>query len=427
MSIRIPTKQITSQNIDFLEKRLYVQQEINDNKKQNLYRSKEKYGFFKMKDDYLYVPFYFGQEYFGKKHVKKVTPISIDFHGILREKQNEIMEESLSLLEENNSVLISAYPGFGKTITTLALISKLKMRTIIIVNKVVLIEQWKEAIEKFLKIKPEIIKGKNSKKIMNSKVYISNATNIPKHDDLDKLQIGCVVTDEAHLLLTKGFSESLLTLTASKVIALSATPYRYDGFNVLFDLFFGLKRLDCPLKREHHVYHIMSGEHIQSEMTKNGSINWSAIISHQTQSQQRNDLIIKFCKEFVEDNTHTIVLCKRIEQIKILEDKLKQKMNIEAATFYGDDLEFDKEKKILLSTFQKAGTGFDFPNASRLILGCDIENYFLQTLGRIFRREDITPVIVDIVDRHPVLQKHWYSRKKVYIEANGIIIRKETS
>ena len=88
MSIRIPTKQITSQNIDFLEKRLYVQQEINDNKKQNLYRSKEKYGFFKMKDDYLYVPFYFGQEYFGKKHVKKVTPISIDFHGILREKQN---------------------------------------------------------------------------------------------------------------------------------------------------------------------------------------------------------------------------------------------------------------------------------------------------------------------------------------------------
>ena len=422
MSIRIPTSEITSQNIDFLERRLYIQQELNNNNR-NVYKNNEKIGFFKVIKDYLHVPFYFGVEYFGKKYLPELQKTDFTFHGNLRPKQAEIKDESLDLLRENNTVLLSAYPGFGKTITTLSIISELKLKTLVIVNKLVLIEQWKDAIEKFLNIKAEVIKGKNSKKILNSKIYISNATNIPKHD-LENLNIGCVVTDEAHLLLTKAFSEALLTISPSKLISLSATPYRYDNFNILFDLFFGLKRIDCPLKREHLIYQIVSKEKIESEINKNGSLNWASVISHQTKSPIRNQTIVDNCNLFVNENRHTIVLCKRIEQILILKEKLEQ-IDIIPATFYGDDLDFERERKVLLSTFQKAGTGFDYPDASCLILGVDCENYFLQVLGRIFRKDDIIPIIVDIVDNHQVLLKHWYSRKKVYIEANGIIQRKK--
>jgi hypothetical protein len=56
-----------------------------------------------------------------------------------------------------------------------------------------------------------------------------------------------------------------------------------------------------------------------------------------------------------------------------------------------------------------------------LILASDVEQYFVQYLGRVFRREDTEPVIIDLVDNYSLLYKHFQTRNSVYIEHGGIV------
>ena len=420
MSIKIPISEITNENIDFLEKRLYVQQDTDTNNKK--YIKQDKIPFFKVDESnkFIHVPFYFGKEYFGDKFISNNPCISIPFFGQLREEQKSIETESLDLLQTKGSVLISAFPGFGKTFVTLKLLSELGMRAIIIVNKVCLLQQWYDAIEQFLHIKPFIIKGKNTK-LDNSRIYLVNSLNIIKHTEIRDLNIGVVVCDEAHLLMTKTFSEGLFLLSPTYIIGLSASPFRYDGFNSLFDLFFGLKRLHRPLEKEHTVICVKSNEKVDHSLDKNNKINWNSVIDHQSKSERRNNLILKYCEKYKE--RHILILCKRISQIKLLEAKFKEynDNSIIVDTFYDNDIEFNRQCNILISTFQKASTGFSHDILDMLILGVDCDHFFIQTLGRVFRKQNSKPIVIDILDSHPLLRKHFKSREQVYKEAGGKI------
>tara|TARA_E500000331_G_C17128746_1_gene657204 strand:+ start:165 stop:461 length:297 start_codon:yes stop_codon:yes gene_type:complete len=76
----------------------------------------------------------------------------------------------------------------------------------------------------------------------------------------------------------------------------------------------------------------------------------------------------------------------------------------------------------LIATISKAGVGFDHPKMDALILASDVEEYFIQYLGRVFRREDVHPLIFDLVDNFNSLKRHYYTRKKVYEESGGTIL-----
>ena len=56
-----------------------------------------------------------------------------------------------------------------------------------------------------------------------------------------------------------------------------------------------------------------------------------------------------------------------------------------------------------------------------LILCSDVEQYFIQSLGRIFRKEESSPIVFDLLDDNPILLKHFKTRKQVYKEIGGIV------
>jgi superfamily II DNA or RNA helicase len=93
--------------------------------------------------------------------------------------------------------------------------------------------------------------------------------------------------------------------------------------------------------------------------------------------------------------------------------------------FKENDVTFDTNCRILISSYQKVGTGFSFDKLDTLILGTDTEEYFLQYLGRVFRRLDVKPLIIDIVDEHPILKRHFTSRRKIYKKCGGTIEKKK--
>lgn len=414
MSIRIPIPIISNENINSMEKQLLIAKDIP--KGAPSYFTPKKIPFFRKCQNDLCVPFHWGKSFFSSKYIPSYKAIEYNFCGTLREEQKILEMEGLDTLQENNTCLFAVYPGGGKTITTLSVLAKLKRTTLIIVNKLVLVEQWKDSIQKFLGMNPFIIGGKNCKISVNS-IYIINAINLQKHD-LRSLDIGCVIVDECHLILSTVFSQGLLHVYPEYLIGLSATPYRSDGFNELFSIYFGLHRIERSLYKIHDVLHVVSKEIIQHELDKNGKVNWNSVIQKQSDSVERKKMIVEFCKEYSTRNI--LILCKRIDQMKSLHAMLSNE-NQNVTMFKENDVCFDENCRILVSSFQKVGTGFSFDKLDMLILGTDTEEYFLQYLGRVFRRVDVCPLIVDIVDKHPILNKHFSSRKKTYLQCGGRI------
>lgn len=307
------------------------------------------------------------------------------------------------------------------TITSLAISAHIGLRTFIIVNNIVLINQWIESIKTFFgdHVRLQLLTAKN-KIIQGCQFYIMNAINVSKREikEYDQLNIGLVIVDECHLIMTKIFSKSLHKLCPRYLLGLSATPFRPDGFDILLELYFGIKKVVRKLYHPHKVHVIETKIKINPEKDKNQNIIWTSVIDQQVNHENRNKIIIDLCQKHADRNI--LILTKRIKQIEYLQTEL-EKLNINVTSMKDNDIDFDKNARVLIATFKKVGTGFSHDKLNMLILACDTEEYFMQYLGRVFRTPDVDPYIFDLVDSNPILRKHFLTRKKIYLESGGII------
>ncbi len=369
----------------------------------------------KVERNALYIPFSYGK--YPRQKRSHFKEIAVSFSGLLRDEQRVIRNEAIDILNEIGSVLISLYTGGGKTVTCINICSKIKLKTLIIVHRIVLVNQWEASIKKFCAgAKIQILSANSDDE--DADFYIINAINVPKKSRDFYKGIGVVVVDEAHLIMAEGLSECMLHITPRYVIGLSATPYRHDGLNILFDLYFGTKKIVRKMWHPHIVWKVESGFEPKVETDRSGKINWSALLEEQANNPARNELILDIVK------THPdrvfLILCKRVSQARYLIKRLVE-AGEDVTSLIGSEQEFKKSSRILVGTNSKAGVGFDHDRLDALILAGDIEQYFVQYLGRVFRRKDVKPVIFDIVDNNQILIKHFKTRKAVYIDTGGLI------
>ena len=97
----------------------------------------------------LYVPRYFGIDHFGKPGESKLPdPISIDitFGSELRDYQKDIVNTFLSFKSEGGG-LLDIPCGRGKTVMALNILAQIGLKTLVIVHKEFLLNQWVERIE----------------------------------------------------------------------------------------------------------------------------------------------------------------------------------------------------------------------------------------------------------------------------------------
>jgi superfamily II DNA or RNA helicase len=101
----------------------------------------------------LYLPKYYGIEKFGNTDnikLKDGIDINLDFNGTLRPFQDNIVNKYVDIANKSGGGLLDVYTGAGKTVMALNIISKMKKKTLIIVHKEFLVNQWIERIEQFL-------------------------------------------------------------------------------------------------------------------------------------------------------------------------------------------------------------------------------------------------------------------------------------
>jgi len=413
MSRKIPFSSLSDQELKEISKDLQI---IPEPSKYAKFTQPRPIFLFEADKDDLYVPFAYSTK-FPVPERDFFPQQEVTFSGTLRKPQKEIQKEAITGLNKSGSVVISAYPGFGKSITSLSIACKIHMKTIIVVHRIQLIKQWEESIQKFCdNATCQVITPKA--KLLDVDFYIINATNVSKHNRDFYKEIGFVIVDEIHTIMAEKVSQCMRYFVPRYVLGLSATPYRNDGLDILIDMYFGRNKLVRKLWRRHTVYRVDTGIKPNVEYNKQGKVDWGSVIDSTCNNEYRNEMIIRLLKLFP-DNVF-LVLCKRVSQAEYLVKRLIEEKE-DVTSLIGKNQTYEQKSRILVGTTGKTSCGFDHPRLNAMILASDVQQYYVQCLGRTMRNEDTEPVIFDILDDHPILKRHFQTRFEVYTEHGGVV------
>lgn len=344
--------------------------------------------------------------------------VTYTFKGALREKQLEVVDTTIQNLQKSGSFIISTATAFGKSITSIYLACCIGLKVLIIVNRILLLEQWKKEFERWTHQSRVKIITTSDFDLTNCDVCIINAINIIKFPETFFDQFGFVVVDEIHQIMSKVISSCMSRLFPRYMLGLSATPYRSDGLNFLFDLYFGVEKVFIALFQKHIVYPLRTGFEPEVLRGSDGKIIWDSVLSGQATDIERNEKIIKVVKYF--STRKIMVLTKRVAHAKYLINRLTEEKET-VTSLIQSEKKFDKQSRILVGNASKCGTGFDHADLDMLILAMDLVEYFVQYLGRVFRTQTVIPIIIDVIDLNSTLERHYKERKKTYVDCGGEI------
>ena len=114
--------------------------------------TQNRFAVFSEDDDYLCIPKFYGLKKYGKpdeNHQKKGETVKFKFKGSPRPNQKIIIDTTIDHIKKHDGGLICVGCGVGKTFMGLYIASKFKVKTLIIVHKTFLLNQWKERIAEF--------------------------------------------------------------------------------------------------------------------------------------------------------------------------------------------------------------------------------------------------------------------------------------
>ena len=380
-------------------------------------------------------------EYNGKTNVQ-IENVEFEFKGKLRSEQKKAVKVIEGIYEKNGFIngIIKLPPGTGKTVLSIYLAGKLKLKTCIIVDNNSLFIQWIKAINTFSGLDDENIG------IIKQNIFVTNdkmftvamsgtlSSKIKKNvqDIFNKIndsKFGLVIYDEVHATSsTDVYSRSSLLFRTKNIIGLSATPYHFDYQKILMENTIGnviYESFNYEMIPKYYLIHYNSGLSQKYMFVMNKMKEYIQKKSFYNKIIVNSDTYIGLIKEHVQklyDQNHVImVVCFTKKQINLISEHLDI-IDIPHRIYHGTETEIDKERdKVLIVTYSYCGRGFDMPRLSALILATPLsgKKSLIQVVGRILRKQEgkLDPVVIDFVDvGFPMLSIPEYNRKKKIIK-----------
>ena len=194
--------------------------------------------------------------------------INVEFKGHLRDEQ----ALALRNLIQHDSGILSGTTAFGKTVVAIKLIAEKKINSLILVDKISLLSQWRERLSEFLivnEILPEeqittvAKRGRKKKKSVigqmgGGKNALSGIIDIAVMQSLSRQgevkecvkNYGLVIADECHHASAFTYEQILKTTHAKYIYGLTATPTRKDGHHPILFMHCGpIRYRDNPKKQ----------------------------------------------------------------------------------------------------------------------------------------------------------------------------------
>ena len=378
--------------------------------------------------------------------------INVDFKGELRPEQDKALKE---LIRYDNGILHAA-TAFGKTVVSSAIIAQKKINTLIILESSALIEQWKEALEKFLNINEglptyETKTGRVRKRksligtlqgahdSMTGIIDIAMAGSLCKKGKYHKMmnEYGLVLIDECHHSASETIANVLKEVKAKYVYGVTATPKRGDGLEKINYMLIGPIRYSYTAKekaKEQGIQHLVYPRFTRTVpprgvITDKMHPNEAYEIIHN--NDVRDEQIIEDVKNCVAAGRTPVVLSrykdhseKFYERLKSYADHVFLMTGNNSKKEHRKILEqmhqVDKnESLILIATGSLVGEGFYFPRLDTLFMATPVSfrGVVEQYAGRLNRdyagKENV--IIYDYVDNHiPMFNNMYMKRLKAY-------------
>ena len=265
----------------------------------------------------IYVPRFYGIEHYGKPQHYTISTgddISLSFKGDLRDFQYTIVNSYLSHAKEHDCALLDIPCGFGKTVCALNIISRLAKKTLVIVHKDFLLQQWKERIQEFL---PDARIGKIQGPVVDidDKDIVIGMLQTLSMKVLDPCifeSFGLTVVDETHHMGAEVFSNALFTIVTKHMLGLSATMKRKDGLTKIFKMFLG--EVAYTMKRntdeddvviQQVFYENQDEEFCEEILNYRGQTQYSAMIKKICEFNPRSEAILRILKDLCDDKKNS--------------------------------------------------------------------------------------------------------------------------
>jgi len=385
----------------------------------------------------MYIPRFFGSKRYGDpliSDIKEGDDISVEFSQSLRDYQKDIVSIYLNYVNKNKSdgvfgggAILEVPCGRGKTIMALNICSRLKKKTLILVHKEFLMNQWIDRIRDFL---PSARVGKIQGKtfdIENKDLVIGMIqTMYDKDYPVNTFaSFGLTILDEVHRVGSEEFSKTLLKVVTPFMLGISATVERKDGLTELLYMFIGPKiyseereDTDGVQVRSIHFDHSHE-EYKDEEYDFRGNIKYSTMINKISDFLPRKQFIIKILFDLIlEDSEKQImVLSHKRDLLDYLEKEITSKDFATCGQYVGgmkqERLQESETKQIVLATYAMAAEALDIKTLNTLVM-VSPKTDIVQSVGRILRTKGDGKIIVDIVDSHDVFQNQWKKRRPFY-------------
>jgi len=260
----------------------------------------------------FYVPHYYGMKKYGKPKQFKISEgenVDLVFAGKLRDYQEPVVNKFIQHCEivGFGGGLLELPCAWGKTSGSLYILSKLNKKTLVIVHKEFLMNQWIERIQQFL---PSARIGKIQGAIVDTKdkdiVLCMLQSLISKDYDQTLFdQFGFTIIDEVHHISSQSFSNSLFKVVTKYMLGLSATMERKDGTTHVFKMFLGDVIYKAETKNEHPVevraitYKVDDDEFNDTILDYRGKPQNSSMISKLCEYNRRTEFILKTLCDFI--------------------------------------------------------------------------------------------------------------------------------
>jgi superfamily II DNA or RNA helicase len=386
-------------------------------------------------------------------------PINVEFNGRLRDEQSLALDQ----LMRHDTGILSGTTAFGKTVVAIRLIAERKVNTLVLVDKVSLLSQWKEKISKFLTIKETLpktaestVKKKGRKDPIDAIGQLGGGINLLSGIvDIAVMQslirgrevkdcvktYGMVIADECHHAPAFSYESILKAANARYVYGLTATPARKDGHHPILFMQCGPIRYRDNAKKQaenrpfdHYIIPRFTFLRVPSGHDDR-EVSIQELYSEIVENEFRNQQIVQDVLTCHRQGRNCIILSLRTAHVESLAKKLKEEVP-EVVTLTGgmgakttrevfDRIRHTPTSRnlLLVATGPFIGEGFDEPRLDTLFLAMPIswKGTLQQYAGRLHRlfadKKDVC--IYDYVDIHVKMLEKMYQKRLAGYAAMG--------
>ncbi len=386
----------------------------------------------------MYLPRYFGIGAYGPPEAIKIgagEPIDVTFQGDMRDYQKDIVQKYLNHVGAGGGGLLDVDPGKGKTVMALYILAQLRRKTLVVVHKSFLMNQWIERIAQFLpgarvgRIQGQIV-DIDDKDIVLGMLQSLSMKEYPA-DMFDSF--GLTVFDEVHHMGAEVFCQCMMKVTTLYTLGLSGTMQRKDGLTKVFKMFLGDVVHKEKAASEHRVivkainYCVDDAAFNETEYDYRGNPKFSTMISRVCDYAHRSEFILRVLqKELAENPEQQVMILGHNKSLLTYLYKAIEHRGIASVGYYVGgmkeaDLKASESRKVIIATYAMASEGLDIKTLTTLIMASP-KTDVCQSVGRILRVKHGRPLVIDIVDQQDIFRNQWYKRRAYYVKQNYDIL-----